>query len=231
MKEYYILLFIKIVYAVFFAVIAGNGAVFWFNKMPVRWFDDDGLPEDIEQRQRITSTPWKYVFVSYFAACGIYLSLTAGIEYEIGVLTVLFFVLEMAISDIKYMIVPDQLNIMLAITALGFIRVHEHWYNMPLGAVLGIILALITYGLGKLIYKREVIGGADIKFYIAIGMVTGVLGVAVIFALTSLVMWIHEIFLVYNKRIEKHDALPMLPYALIATTVYTIFIWPNIGLI
>ena len=105
----------------------------------------------------------------------------------------------MAISDIKYMIVPDQLNIMLAITALGFIRVHEHWYNMPLGAVLGIILALITYGLGKLIYKREVIGGADIKFYIAIGMVTGVLGVAVIFALTSLVMWIHEIFLVYNK--------------------------------
>ena len=57
MKEYYILLTVRFVAAVALAVILGSGSVVAFNHMPAVWFRDDGkLPEDIDQRQRITSS-------------------------------------------------------------------------------------------------------------------------------------------------------------------------------
>ena len=102
MREYYILLFVKILIAIITAIVLGNGSVVWFNHMPARWFDDDGLPEDIEQRQRIKSTPWKYIFISYFLATGIFLAIRESLQFEIGALIALFIITEMAISDIKY---------------------------------------------------------------------------------------------------------------------------------
>lgn len=231
MKEYSILLIIKIIFAILASVIMGNGAVVWFNHMPARWFDDDGLPEDIENRQRIRSTPWKYIFVSYFLSSGIYLAIMESIQFEIATLVVFFIVLEMAISDIKYQVVPDQLNVILAVSSIGFVTMHDRWYDIIIGAVIGLGLSMITYLLGRLIYKRDVIGGADIKFYIAIGLVTGYFGIVIIYLITSICMGVYDFYLIYTKQIEKSDQIPMLPFALLSTTVYMLFVWSNMGLL
>src|SRR3712207_8840817 len=39
----------------------------------------------------------------------------------------IWLLMEMAICDIKYRIVPDQLNILLAVSALGFIPFMDSW--------------------------------------------------------------------------------------------------------
>ncbi len=230
MKEYSILLIIKIIIAILAAVFMGNGAVVLFNHMPARWFDDDGLPEDIEKRQRIRSTPWKYVFVAYFLSSGIYLAIMESLQFEVATLVIFFIILEMAISDLKYRIVPDQLNTLLAVSSVGFVMMHERWYDILIGALIGLGLSIITYLLGRLIYKKDVIGGADIKFYIAIGLVTGYLGVVIIYLITSIFMGIYDFYLFYTKQLDKNEQIPMLPFALISTTVYMLFIWSRIGL-
>ena len=65
--------------AIAVGTIAGNGAVYFFNRIPARWLCDYGQEPDEEllhpTRQRVRSTPWKYVFSGLFIAIGIYLAI------------------------------------------------------------------------------------------------------------------------------------------------------------
>ena len=138
--EYSAALISRIVIAAVLAILFGNGSVVAFNRIKPRWFEDydedqsgtePGEPRkvlppklleaDNAGRQRVPSSPWKYAFTGYFAITGIYLAVRGGsLTYEISVLCVLFIVLEMAISDQMYRIVPDEFSIMLAISAAAF---------------------------------------------------------------------------------------------------------------
>jgi len=130
--DYYVLFGIKLAVAAVLAVVLGNGAVVLFNRVPVKWFEDDGeIPAELRDmgdggRQRITSTPWKYAFVTLFGLAGLYLAYREALQYEVSVLIMLFIALEIAIADAKYRIVPDQLNVLLAVSALGFIGLIRH---------------------------------------------------------------------------------------------------------
>ena len=61
--------------AVVAGVLAGNGAVYFFNKMPGTWLVDYGEEPDEELLhptvQRVKSTPWKYLFTGFFIVIGI----------------------------------------------------------------------------------------------------------------------------------------------------------------
>ncbi|MBQ6582843.1 MAG: prepilin peptidase [Mogibacterium sp.] len=234
--NYAIYLGIKIGIAAILAVLFGNGCVVMFNRIPVRWFEDldeQGnrvLPEALREqgdgsRQRLPSTPWKYLFVAFFGAVGVFLALREGVQYEMAVLCILAIVLLMAIADAKYRIVPDQLSILLAISAVGLIGYHEEWWEPVAGAGIGILLALSVWGLGRLLYHKDVIGGADLKFYAAMGLVTGRTGILIIFILTQLLMALHGVWLMIRKETASGEGRPMLPYAFVAVTVYLLFLW------
>ena len=167
--EYSVSLIIRIAVAAVLAVLFGNGSVVAFNRIKPRWFEDydedqagtvPGEPRkvlppklleaDNAGRQRISSSPWKYAFTAYFAITGLYLAIRGGsLSYEISVLCVLFIVLEMAISDQLYRVVPDQFSAMLAVSALAFVEYHDKWWEPAAGAALGlgISLAILLLGL------------------------------------------------------------------------------------
>lgn len=226
----YIELIIKILIAVALAVLFGNGIVVVFNHIPVRWFEDDGkIPEELLEagdgaRQRLTSTPWKYLFTGFFIVAGIYIALNNSIQFETAAICVMAVVLMMAVCDAKYMIVPDQFQILLAVSAIGFIGFYENWWEQLAGAAIGLILNLIIYALGRVIYKRDVIGGADLKFYACIGLAVGRAGVTEIFVLTVLVNAIHLMYLLGTKQVKANDSRPLLPYAFVAVALYFIFL-------
>ena len=229
--SYGISLIIKIGVAVVLAIIIGNGEVVMFNHLPVRWFENEGeLPDrllaQIESgRQRLPSTPWKACFVAMFGLMGTFLAIREGLQFELAAMVVLAIVLQMAICDQEYMIVPDQLSILLAIASLGFINFHEEWWEMLAGAGVGLLLALASWGLGRLIYKKDGIGGADLKFYTCMGLVVGRSGILVIFVLTTICQVIQIVYLALARRIELKEAKPMLPCAFVATAVYLLFLW------
>lgn len=243
--EYSVSLIIRIAVAAVLAVLFGNGSVVAFNRIKPRWFEDydedqagtvPGEPRkvlppklleaDNAGRQRISSSPWKYAFTAYFAITGLYLAIRGGsLSYEISVLCVLFIVLEMAISDQLYRVVPDEFSIMLAISAAAFVEYHEKWWEPAAGAALGLGISLAILGLGMLLFKTGSIGGADIKFFTCMGLITGRTGIAVIYILTTLFFAIYSAVVIATRRGSIKDRNPMLPSACAAVTVYFLFLW------
>ena len=238
-------LIIRIAVAAVLAVLFGNGSVVAFNRINPRWFEDYDedqagavpgepvkvlppklLEADNAGRQRIPSSPWKYAFTGYFAITGIYQAVRGGsLSYEISVLFVLFIVLEMAISDQLYRVVPDQFSIMLAISALAFVEYHEKWWEPAAGAALGLGISLAILLLGLLLFRTGSIGGADIKFFTCMGLVAGRTGIAVIFILTTLFFAVYSAVVIASRRGSIKDRNPMLPSACAAVTVYFLFLW------
>lgn len=229
--SFYIYLIIKIIAAVLLAVLFGNGIVVMFNRIPVRWFEEEGrIPEALADagdgsRQRLTSTPWKYVFTGFFVASGIYLAINNSIQYEIAVICVMAIVLMMAVCDAKYMIVPDQFQIMLAVAAIGFVGFYDVWWEQVAGGLIGLAINILIYLLGRVIYKKDVIGGADIKFFAVIGLIAGRAGVAWIFVITVIAEVVHVIYLLLTRQAKPGDVRPMIPYAFIGIVIYYLFVY------
>lgn len=226
---------IKMAVAALFAILLGNGSVVLFNRIPVRWFEDEGeLPEELKisdftddsrgGRQRLTSTPWKYIFVAMFGMFGVYLGITDSLQYQLAVLVTLFVVLEIAICDAKYMIVPDQFNVLLAVCGFGFIGYYDYWWEQLAGAGIGAALIISIYGLGRLIYGKASIGGADLKFFASMGLIGGREGVLVIFIITELLIALHSLAQLLTDRDTLKSRKPMLPYAMAATVIYFLFL-------
>lgn len=240
---------IKIAIAIVFAIVMGNGSVVAFNRMPAKWFEDydedmdygEDKPKvrppklieaDNEGRQRIPSSPWKFAFVGYFAISGLYLALRGGsIAYELAVLCIMFVTLEMAISDQLYQVVPDQLSWALVAIAIGFTDHYDKWYMQPLGALTGLGITLAILVLGKLIFKSDSIGGADIKFFGSMGFIAGPTGIVIIFIITTLLFAIYSAVKIAGGKGSIKDRNAMLPSAAAATTIYFLFLWNASGVI
>lgn len=230
----------KIVIAILAAVLLGNASVVMFNHMPEKWFEDWDSSKSSDEpvrilppkliaadnscRQRIPSTPWKYLFVGMFGICGVYLAITASVRYEIAVLVILFIALEMAIADRLYKIVPDQLQILLAVSSLGLIGYYDNWWEPLAGAAIGLALSLSIYGLGMLLFKTGSIGGADMKFYICMGLVVGRSGIVMIFILTTIVFAVEAAVRIAAGRGSIKDSNAMLPSAFVASFIYLVFL-------
>lgn len=191
----------------------------------------DGRGKDSEEGtyrpQRVRSTPWKYLFSMLFIAVGLYLVKTDWV-YAIAVLAVCWILLELSIADIKYKIVPDQLVILLAVSAVGLIQYHTSWLDMLSGAALGLGIMAVTALLGRAIYKREAVGGGDIRLFAALGLVVGTKGVLAVFMLSALLSGAHMVFLLATHKIKRKDTIPMVPYIAVSAAIYLIFIWPHI---
>ncbi|MBR2674028.1 MAG: prepilin peptidase [Mogibacterium sp.] len=237
---------IRIAIAIAFAVIMGNGSVVAFNRMPAKWFEDYDenaprgeephrvMPEklleaDAMGRQRLPSTPWKYAFVGFFMMSGLYLAIRGGgIAYEISVLCVLFIVLEMAVSDCLYQVVPDQFSWGLIAIAISFNGYFDKWWEQAAGALTGLGLSFAILILGNILFKTGSIGGADIKFFGCMGLITGSAGVIIIFVLTTVLFAVYSMIKIAAGQGSIKDRNAMLPAGLAAVTIYLLFLW-NIG--
>lgn len=236
---YTINIVIKIVIATAAAVIFGNGSVVAFNHIPQKWFEDwepDALdterrvlpPKLLEAdnagRQRIPSTPWKWIFMGLFLASGIYLAMTTGLQYEIASMCVMAVMLEMAIADELYKIVPDQLQILLAVMAIGFVSFNENWWEPLAGAGVGLAIGLAVWGLGLIIFRSNSLGGADIKFFAVMGLIVGRRGILTIFILTTLFFAVESVFRIATKKSTLNDHNALMPAAFVAVMTYLLFL-------
>ena len=180
-------------------VILGNGAVYFFNRMPGKWlcdYDEEPSQELLHPTcQRVKSTPWKYVFTGFFVVIGITLSLQNPL-YAFPALIAIWLLLEMSIADIKYMIVPDQLIMLLVLTGLGFIRHHAFGVmDCLLGAAVGFGVLIIIALISKIFYKEPAVGGADIKLFAALGLALGTDGIIAVFVISTFLSAGHFIWM------------------------------------
>lgn len=209
-------------------VVLGNGAVYFFNRMPGKWlcdYDEEPSQELLHPTcQRVKSTPWKYVFTGFFVVIGITLGLQNPL-YAFPALIAIWLLLEMSIADIKYMIVPDQLIMLLVLTGLGFIRHHAFGVmDCLLGAAVGFGVLLIIALISKIFYKEPAVGGADIKLFAALGLALGTDGIIAVFVISTFLSAGHFIWLMIKRGAKLTDERPMVPYIAAAATIYLVIL-------
>ncbi len=133
----------------------------------------------------------------------------------LGIVSMLIIV---AVSDITYLIIPDELLIFYAVlfAILQFIRLG--FYNGMLMLCSGLFLFLVMYFImiiGNKIFKKESLGGGDIKMMFVFGiLLEPLLGAFTIFLGSVLALPISIILL--KKKIG--NIVPFGPFLLIALT-------------
>ncbi|MBR6473809.1 MAG: prepilin peptidase [Firmicutes bacterium] len=224
---------ITCVLAIIAGTLLGNSAVYVFNRIPGRWLTDYGEEPSEEllhpTTQRIKSVPYKYVFTGLFIAVAIYMGIKDP-SNAVSLLIALWLLLLMSIADVKYMIVPDQLIMLLVLTGLGtipqkFSVYHRHAvYDCLLGAALGFVIMLSIALISRAIYKKWALGGADIKLFTAMGFLTGVYGIGIIFIISTFLSAVHFAWLMIRHETRLGETRAMFPYATIAFGIYFLFI-------
>ena len=222
-----LVLAITIGVSIIVGVLAGNSAVVVFNRMPARWLCDYNQEPSEELKsmdsQRIKSHPWKVVFSVFFVVCALAMA-TDDPRYAVTAIISIWALLIIAVADRKYMIIPDQFVMMLAITAVGFVPFHGDFLAPLWGALLGGGFMFVIGFFGKLIFKKEALGFGDVKLLAAIGLMVGPMGVALILMASSFMSCLHFMVLMIMKKIKRTDVMPLGPYVALATTVYLIVI-------
>ena len=132
---------IGVIVAMILGIIGGNGAVYAFNHIPAQWLCDYGeVPkEDKLQRQRINSRPWKALFSVLMVAGGVKLA-ADDFLFAMPVMAAMWLLIIISIADAKYMIIPDQAVIALAVCSVGFVNYHSNPLDMLYGVLCGCLL-------------------------------------------------------------------------------------------
>ena len=223
--SYIVYVLIVVLASIGAGVLAGNGAVYAFNRLPARWLCDYGQepsPELLSRdTQRVKSWPWKYVFTATFIIIGIYMAMMNW-QYAAPAFIACWLLLLIAIADRKYMIVPDQLVLLLAVTGIGFIPFRGSYLTLVWGALLGAAAMLAVVLLGRLIWKKSVMGFGDVKLSAALGLAAGYRGIAVILITAAFASGAVLAVMLIRRKIKMTDSVPLGPYICAAGAAYLI---------
>ncbi len=226
----------KILAGLFLGILGGNGAVYAFNHVPASWLCDYGEdpwkvdhpnatdrssagPDDYIP-QRIKSHPYKLAFSMLLCVAYVWLFAANPVNIAIPSCIALWLLLLIAIADRKYMIIPDQFTVFLAITAIGFIPKHMNFLEPLWGALLGGGSMLLVSLIGRLIFKKESLGFGDVKLFAAIGLSLGLYGTAIVLVGTSFLSCIVYMIRLLRKKISKGDAQPLADIIALVCSIY-----------
>lgn len=155
-----------------------------------------------------------------FELFGGFLCLLGYLTYDFSLLYIIYLILISvlmieSISDLYYKIVIDRVWMIGALLLLG-LRIYDQNVTPYLisSAVLFSLLFLISYTASK-VYKKDALGGGDVKLFIFIGLtLTLELGLLTLF-LASLFGFIYGIIILRDKKKE----LPLVPFIFIAAVL------------
>ena len=143
-----------------------------------------------------------------------------GFSYELlialGIISLLIIII---VSDTTYYIIPDEVLIFMSVYFFVFISLNEGIKSGLYSLLNGILLFAIMYLImlvGNKMFKRESLGGGDIKLMFIFGMILGpLLGIVSIFIGSCLALPISLIITIRKKK----NIIPFGPFLLISLTL------------
>lgn len=148
------MILLEIVPGLILGILAGAAAVRVFNLLPWKWLCDYGEQpaergNEVAKARRLTSVeaeritqslvdphfrrikenPWRWVYGAGFSCLWIKLIMEGGlqtlnIQYAAGALVCCWGLLLIGLADLKYMIIPDQLLLVIAVAGAGLLPLH-----------------------------------------------------------------------------------------------------------
>ncbi len=134
-----------------------------------------------------------------------------GMSLELLVsLTFVSVILVLVISDIKYMIIPDELLLFGGVMLFMIrIAIGSNLLSLMIDAIVPFIVLLLVKLLGDFLFKKESLGGGDIKLMVLFGIVIGwELAILSVFMASFIALPISLIIL----KIHKTNIIPFGPF-------------------
>jgi prepilin signal peptidase PulO-like enzyme (type II secretory pathway) len=230
----YIVLVIKIFLGLALGILAGHASIYIFNKIPAVWLCDyDEEPSDElkdKYTQRVKGYPWRWVLSGFFAVIGVRLFVFDWFFAPAALVACLVLV-EIAIADHKYGIIPDQFVILLGIASMGLTLWHHNWIQPLVGLAIGGGAMLSLALIGHLIFRKEVLGFGDVKLFAVLGLLLGIHGTIFVLAASVFSSSIGFGVALIRRKVKKEEMKPMGPYICGTAIFYLVVIWPYIHLI
>lgn len=79
--------------------------------------------------------------------------------------------------DLDHMIIPDTLSLGGSLVGALFAVIFFSWKDSLIGGFVGALVIYLIYLFGKLIYKKDAMGGGDLKMMLMVGIFLGLKGV------------------------------------------------------
>lgn len=146
--------------------------------------------------------------------------------------------LAVALIDWDTFLIPDELSVGLALAGLFFSPFNPYfdagpyadWWLTPswsgLGAVFGFALGWAVAAGGEAIFKKEALGGGDVKLLAGVGAWTGVTGVYDCLMIGSLLGSVYGLWLLCAGRARRLDPIPFGPFLAIGAGVNFFRLFP-----
>lgn len=136
------------------------------------------------------------------------------------VLAAIYALVALSIIDLEFMIIPDRFSLGLIVLGLAFAWCNPHfegsWWQREVAALIGAsgglfgVLALAL--IGTWIFKKEAMGGGDVKLMGGVGAFIGWEGVLTTIVLGSFFGLVYAVFLMIFKGKKGGDAIPFGPF-------------------
>lgn len=220
---------IKAVASVILGTLAGFSAVYIFNKMPAHWLCDYGEKPSEELSdphiQRVKGYPWRWIYAAGFSCLLIRLAFF-DVQFAAAALFACWALLIIGLADLKYMIIPDQFVIMLALSAFGFIPFYENLWQPAMGAAIGGGVMLLTALLGGAAFKKEVMGFGDVKLFACLGLILGAKGTVIVLIGSALCSGAAAGIGLAAGKYKRDDVKPLGPYICAWGIIYLFVLYP-----
>jgi leader peptidase (prepilin peptidase)/N-methyltransferase len=155
------------------------------------------------------------LFVAFFARYGPTVS-TLAFWYLAAILIAVFFI------DWEFQIIPNELTYTALVVGLGtsFISPHITWVQSLTGAAIGFGGFLGLAYLGRWLFKKESMGGGDIKLAAAMGAFLGTWKILLVFILSAAIgLAISLVVMAFSASLRKHRIIPFGPSLALAAIV------------
>jgi leader peptidase (prepilin peptidase)/N-methyltransferase len=151
------------------------------------------------------------------------LYLMIALKYGVSLYTASYCILvslllTVSLIDIKYMIIPDVLNVVIAGIGIAVIlHGNSFIWDKLIGAAVGLIIfSLLTFFTGAM-------GGGDIKLMTALGLVFGVKGILFITIFSFIIGALVSAVLIAFKLKSMKDKIPFGPFICMAAWLYIFY--------
>jgi len=202
---------------------AGKSTIYVFNRIPAKWLCEYGEKPSREMwGERVRRKPWEALLMMVFAAVCVYLMAYGPRYFLAGVLS-LWILLQIAMADKKYMIIPDQYVVALAVCGIGFLPFHPLFPDVLLGAILGGGSFFLVGLAGKLFFKKDTVGFGDVKLLFSVGILAGIRGMAIILIFTVFLSALVLGIGLLRHRFTKDAEQPLGPFIAFSTAMYILF--------
>ncbi len=153
---------------------------------------------------------------------------STSIEHFITYSFISFIITVCAFTDIKRCIIPDEINFIGFIVGIvyAFFKVSfniKEGIDLILGGLIGFGIFVLIYLFSLLVFKKEGMGGGDIKLMGVLGLFFGIKSIVMIFILSFLFASIISIFLLITRIKKKTDYIPFGPFIVLAAFVTMFF--------